>query len=277
MVEKLLQIYKYSKFFFRQINNYHKIKAKKENLLILDKYLKKIKTLAEKVEFDELKNLLFSWIKEEEEALKKIILEKQENFGKELKEELAKNNLPLFGIFPTLRVGLFTIEVNFDLNTCQIFYGPKVEKLKGKIPLSVPVIVKTLKTYYDYLNQPFFAKEYFEKLLLAYERVLLFQRLNFSEKVFLVDLLSELVFLLQKKEFHVNPKKENFKEYPRIKFSYDLYRLKTSLGNTTDNYRFKLWVAPFDATLDRRKSIWIPNNIETGEGTYFSFISFEKI
>jgi len=277
MVEKLLQIYKYSKFFYRQINNYNKIKAKKENFLILDKYLRKIKEYAEKIESDELKNLLFSWIKEEEEDLKKVILEKQENFGKELKEELEKNNLSLSGIFPTLRVGLFTLEINFDLNTCQIFYGPKIEKLKVKLPLSPTLIVKALKAYYDYLNQPFSPKEYFEKLLKAYERLLAFQRLNFGEKVFLIDLLSELIFLLQKKEFYLDPRKENFKEYSRIKFSYDLYRLKTSFGNTCDNYRFKLWVAPFDATLDRKKSIWIPNNIETGEGTYFSFISFEKL
>lgn len=276
MIERLNLISKYTKFFGRLIGKYEKIKLKKEDLSLLEKNLKKIKELCEKIEFNDLKNLVSEWIKKEEDWLKNTILEKKENFGKELKEELEKNNLSFSGIFPNIKIGIFTLEINFDLNNCQLFYGPKIEKLKTKIPLHPQTIVKILKDYLSYLNQPFNPTEYFKKLLFGYERFLFFQKLNFGEKIFLSDLLSELIFLLQKKEFYLDPKKENFKEYSRINFSYDLYRLKTSLGNQLENYSFKLWVAPFDATLDKKKSIWIPNN-EMGEGTYFSYISFEKI
>ncbi|MEO0097259.1 MAG: hypothetical protein ABIK78_04085 [candidate division WOR-3 bacterium] len=276
MVEKLNLIAKYTKFFERLIGNYEKTKLKKDELFLLEKNLKKIKELCEKIEFNDLKNLVYEWIKKEEEWLKNAILEKQENFGRELKEELEKNQLSFSGIFPNIKIGIFTLEINFDLNTCQLFYGPKIEKLKTKIPLNPQTIVKILKDYLKYLHQTFNPNEYFKKLLFAYERYLFFQKLNWGEKIFLTDLLSELIFLLQKKEFYLDPKKENFKEYSRINFSYDLYRLKTSLGNQLENYSFKLWIAPFDATLDKKKSVWIPNN-EMGEGTYFSYISFEKI
>lgn len=276
MVDKLNLISKYSKFFQRLIGNYEKNKLRKEDFLLLEKSLKKIKEFCEKIEFNELKNLVSEWIKKEEEWLKNAITEKQEKFGRELKEELEKNNFSFSGIFPNIKIGLFTLEINFDLNTCQLFYGPKIERLKTKIPLHPQTIVKTLKDYLNYLNQPFNPNEYFKKLLSAYERFLFFQKLNFGEKVFLTELLSELIFLLQKKEFYLDPKRENFQEYSRINFSYDLYRLKTFLGNQLENYTFKLWIAPFDATLDRKKSIWIPNN-EMGEGTYFSYISFEKV
>lgn len=276
MVEKLNLMVKYTKFFERLISNYEKIKLKKEDLSLLEKNLKKIKEFCEKIEFNDLKSLVSEWIKREEEWLKNTSLEKQERFGRELKEELEKNNLSFSGIFPNIKIGIFTLEINFDLNTCQLFYGPKIEKLKTKIPLHALTIVKILKDYLNYLNQPFNPNEYFKKLLFAYERSLYFQKLNFGEKIFLTDLLTELIFLLQKKEFYLDPKKENFREYSRINFSYDLYRLKTSLGNQLENYSFKLWIAPFDATLDKKKSIWIPNN-EMGEGTYFSYISFEKI
>ncbi|MCS7249925.1 MAG: hypothetical protein N2323_05805 [candidate division WOR-3 bacterium] len=276
MVEKLNLINKYTRLFLRLVGNYEKTKLKKENLSILETNLKKIKEYCEKLEFNDLKNLVSEWIKKEEEWLKNAFIEKQESFGRELKEELEKNNLSFSGIFPNIKINIFTLEINFDLNSCQLFYGPKIEKLKAKIPLHAPTIIKILKDYLNYLNYPFNPNEYFKKLLSAYERFISFQRLNFGEKIFLTDLLSELIFLLQKKEFYLDPKRENFKEYSRINFSYDLYRLKTFLGNQLENYSFKLWIAPFDATLDRRKSIWIPNN-ETGEGTYFSYISFEKI
>ncbi|MEO0088626.1 MAG: hypothetical protein ABIK41_04125 [candidate division WOR-3 bacterium] len=276
MVDKLNLLSKYAKVFQRLIGNYEKIKLKSEDFSLLEKSLQKIKEFYEKIEFNDLKTLIGEWLKKEEEWLKNTILEKQERFGQQLKEELEKNNLSFSGLFPNIRIGIFTLEINFDLNTCQIFYGPKIEKLKTKIPLQASTIIKILKYYLTYLNQPFNPNEYFKKLLLAYERSLFFQKLNFGEKIFLTDLLSELIFLLQRKEFYLDPKKENFKEYSRINFSYDLYRLKTSLGNQLENYSFKLWIAPFDATLDKKKSIWIPNN-EIGEGTYFSYISFEKI
>ncbi|MCS7250745.1 MAG: hypothetical protein NZ608_07525, partial [candidate division WOR-3 bacterium] len=213
MVEKLNLISKYTKLFQRLIGNYEKAKLKKEDFLILEKQLKKIKEFCEKLEFNDLKNLVSEWLKKEEEWLKNAIIEKQEKFGRELKEELEKNNLSFSGIFPNIKVGIFTLEINFDLNACQIFYGPKIEKLKTKIPLSAQIIVKTLKDYLNYLNQPFNPNEYFKKLLFAYERFLFFQKLNFGEKIFLTDLLTELIFLLQKKEFYLEPKKENFKEY----------------------------------------------------------------
>ncbi len=276
MVDKLNLLSKYAKVFQRLIGNYEKIKLKSEDFSLLEKSLQKIKEFYEKIEFNDLKTLIGEWLKKEEEWLKNTILEKQERFGQQLKEELEKNNLSFSGLFPNIRIGIFTLEINFDLNNCQIFYGPKIEKLKTKIPLQASTIIKILKDYLTYLNQPFNPNEYFKKLLLAYERSLFFQKLNFGEKIFLTDLLSELIFLLQRKEFYLDPKKENFKEYSRINFSYDLYRLKTSLGNQLENYSFKLWIAPFDATLDKKKSIWIPNN-EIGEGTYFSYISFEKI
>jgi hypothetical protein len=84
--------------------------------------------------------------------------------------------------------------------------------------------------------------------------------------------LSEFVLLKQSKRFYVDPQKSHFREYSRAKLSYLLYLLKKSAVQEKD---LKLYVATFDATVDKMHSIWIPEN-EEGEGTYYSHISFEQ-
>ena len=87
----------------------------------------------------------------------------------------------------------------------------------------------------------------------------------------IIEVLNEFVFIKQPQKFFNDPKKENFKDYPRIKLSYLLYILRKS-NNAGKGLKF--YVANFDATGDKKNSIWIPDNDE-GDGTYYSYISIE--
>jgi hypothetical protein len=93
--------------------------------------------------------------------------------------------------------------------------------------------------------------------------------------VFLLDLLSELVLLMQPESFRLNPAQEKFVEYPRVRFSYDLFRLKQAGAFTVGDVQLKLHVANFDATTEKAKALWVPDS-EEGDGTHYSYISFGK-
>ncbi len=53
----------------------------------------------------------------------------------------------------------------------------------------------------------------------------------------------------------------------------DLYRLKKSEVHAIENHIVKLSVATFDATTEKKRSLWVPDN-EQGDGTYYSYLSF---
>jgi hypothetical protein len=94
---------------------------------------------------------------------------------------------------------------------------------------------------------------------------------QYGEKLLVTDVLHEFAMLQQSKKFLIDPKKSNFHEFSRVKLSYILYYLKKS-DALKDMH---LHVATFDATTDKRHSMWVPDN-EEGEGTHYAYISFEK-
>jgi len=114
------------------------------------------------------------------------------------------------------------------------------------------------------------------RLQAAYRRLCGLGGLNEGTRVFLLDLLSELVLLMQPESFRLNPAQEKFVEYPRVRFSYDLFRLKQAGAFAVDGMQLKLHVANFDATTEKAKALWVPDS-EEGDGTHYSYISFIPI
>lgn len=203
-----------------------------------------------------------------------ILIEKyKEEFhfalGTKLKE-LMNNFAPIAGQFPILKVKYYTVKFDFANGQASIWWGPQKELIR-KLTLDPNLISQTIRTFDQNLANKWQSPENFVNLLKsAYKRYLLLNSLELGTKVNLLDLLSECVMLIQSKNFKADPTKENFTEYSRIQFSYDLYKMKTN-PKLVD--KIQLVVATFAVTEHREKSIWVPDN-ELGEGTYYHQIAF---
>lgn len=276
----LKEIAKNSSLVAKKIERYNAKKAVTSDWGVVnrEKSLLEIKLLIEKLP-DGIKEKGLAWYSEEESAIKRIKEEVRFNFGTKLKELLEKDGLALTGQLPILRAGLYSLRIDFDAGFSTLFFGPEIATLKNKIPLVPETIVKELTTHYRKLKgKDFNPQEFYKNLQKAYETHLLLTGHGTQDtgtKVFLVDLLFELTVLSQSKGFKIDPRRENFREYSRIQFGYDLFRLRNALANSNSPATMHLHIATFDATLDKAKAIWIPDN-EQGQGTYYSYISFEK-
>ncbi len=180
------------------------------------------------------------------------------------------------GQLPLLRVGLFTVRADFEAGRATIFWGPEVEKLKSGLSLAPAGLAATLRKWNERLKQKSVEPAKLgQRLHAAYRRYCGLGGLPDGTRVFLLDLLSELVLLMQPESFRLNPAQEKFVEYPRVRFSYDLFRLKQAGAFIVGDAQLKLHVANFDATTEKAKALWVPNS-EDGEGTHYSYISFSS-
>ncbi len=222
----------------------------------------------------EVRSILTKWLEEERMRVEKDKEEFRFGFGQRLATGLEQSNLRLRGQLPVLRVGMFSLRLDFAQGRGQLFWGPEVERLKVLSRLVPEELVKVLVQWTNSLKENSEEPERLLKgIINAYHKVCLVQGVTVGGRVALLDVLGELVLAMQPKAFRANPAQENFREYPRFRFSYDLYRLKTSGELSKIEAKFKLHVATFDATTDKTKALWVPDN-EEGEGTYYSHVSF---
>lgn len=225
----------------------------------------------------EVRANLEEWIAAERAEIEGAKAEFRFEFGRQLLAALGGSGMTVRGQLPLLRVGLFTIKAEFAAGTATVFWGPEIEKLKSGIRLEPLTLAKTVRSFGERLTARTIPPErLLGQLATAYERYCLINGQNVGSRVFLLDLLSELVLLLQPASFRLNPTQEKFVDYPRIRFSYDLYRLKQAGQFVTDNRRLKLHVANFDATIEKAKALWVPDN-DAGEGTHYSYVSFTVV
>jgi hypothetical protein len=223
---------------------------------------------------------LEAWHKDESAAADASRAEFRFEFGRQLVAGLEGSGIAVRGQLPLLRAGLFTVRVDFEAGKSTIFWGPEVERLKSGLRLAPAELALTLRKWNERLKQKSVEPEKLLRLLhKVYQRRTASDQLPVSTdagpRVFLLDVLSELVFLLQPESFRLNPAQEKFVEYPRVRFSYDLFRLKQAGAFSTGDGKLKLHVANFDATTEKARALWVPDN-EEGEGTHYSYLSFGK-
>jgi hypothetical protein len=275
IVEKLKTFKKQTTKILKLMDAYAQIKENPiDNVYLLEKNLSDIERAATSLPHTELTQSITAWLKEKKEAVAKAKDEFRFIFGKELKTLLEKDGRQLHGQYPLLRIGLFTLKLDFEFGNATLFFGPEIEKLKSNIQLQPDAICGELKKFDDMLQKKQFnAEEMLTNIYRAYERRLSLTNKSYGEKILITEVLEEFVILKQSKKFSIDPKRENYQEYPRITLSFLLYRLRTSHANQQG---MRLHVATFDATVDKLRSIWVPDN-EEGDGTYYSYISFEKV
>ena len=271
----LKEVAKKARIMAKRLELYQKIKEQPvANIHLLEKSLNDIKKLLTAFPDSEIKSNLLKWIEDENGFIKKTKEEFRFQFGNQLKELLEKDGLILKGQLPLLRAGFYSLKLNFELNFAAFYWGPEIQTIKAKIPLSVQEIYKTIHNYNEQLKKrAAAANDFYKNLQHAYQRYTSLNNIPYGNKVLLIDLLSELVLISQSTSFRADPSKDKFREYSRIQFSYDLYCLRQTPGQASS---LRLSVATFDATTDKAKSIWVPDN-EQGDGTYYSYITFEMV
>jgi hypothetical protein len=225
----------------------------------------------------EVRQKLAEWCRNEAAAIEQGRAEFRFEFGRQLVAGLEGSGMTVRGQLPLLRVGLFTVRADFEAGGAAVFWGPEIEKLKSGIALAPADLAATLKRWNERLRlKSVEPAKLAARLHAAYRRLCGFGGHNEGTRVFLLDLLSELVLLMQPESFRLNPSQDKFVEYPRVRFSYDLYRLKLAGAFAVGDMQLKLHVANFDATTEKAKALWVPNN-EEGDGTHYSYISFSPM
>ncbi|AGB05086.1 hypothetical protein AciM339_1224 [Aciduliprofundum sp. MAR08-339] len=246
------------------LTNLHKIK---QEVLKIEKTLKQSKLedfVKERIEEDvqSIKSRVAEW---EEEA--------KNTFGQKLEEDMRKMGFELRGHYPLLKVSFYTLEVDLENFKVLIWYGPQQEKL-ATCKLAPEEVVKKLSTIHKKLTQRHFNdNEFLSKVYEAYRISAYRQNKKIGDQIPISDILFEYAFLIQDKKFKINPTKNNYKEYGRVFFSYDLYRLKERRLNDME---LNLITATRAYTRKKSDFLWIPSN-EKGDGNYISHIKFREV
>jgi len=244
-----------------------------DNAYIIEKEVIEIEKAVADFSDPNIKDILAPWLKDERASIGKLKEDFRFRFGQQLKPLFDKDGVRIRGQYPLLRLGLFTLKLNFEFGEATLFFGPEVDKIKSKIPLQPKAIYDIVcRCKHDMEAEPFETDKFYDDIHAAYIRCLRLADKSSGDKILITDLLREYVFLKQPKQFMIDPSKGHFQEYSRVKLSYMLYRLR----NTDVGARgMRFHVATFDATVDKLRSFWIPDN-EEGEGTHYEYVSFEK-
>jgi hypothetical protein len=158
----------------------------------------------------------------------------------------------------------FQIDVDARGGAVDIMYGHDAMNAKP-IPLDPARVLAAYAAARKALverksNLPELLKRIFE----AYRRLIAVQGKNLGERIGVIDLYRELVWLRQSEKFRSAPAKSSFTEYPRAHFAYDVRQLQATNTLTHNNHRLQFGTATIDATDDPNRSIWIPEGAEGG-------------
>lgn len=191
-------------------------------------------------------------------------------FGQLLADALTREKQSLKGQYPSLRIGVFRLHLDFDAGTAALFFGPGAERMAARLQLQPEVLARIIKEAAAELAHGYETTAFGRDLRAAYERALAVKGADRGGKVLLTETLAEYAFLIQGREFLLDPTTRSYRGISRAQFAWRLARYRDTEGGTGD---LRLHVATFDATTDRRRSLWLPEGDE-GEGTYYAYISF---
>lgn len=212
------------------------------------------------------------WLSAERARLAEAREELRFSFGGGLASALGEIGIEPRGQLPVVRAGMFSLRVDFESGKVALYWGPEVERLVVGVALSPTVVARAVSDQLAALRKRAIEPGRFAGLLRdAYRRWLLAGGGEPGARAPLMELLAELVLLIQPESFRADPARARFVEYPRVQFSYDLYRLRSAAAGGLP----RLHVATFDSTTSRMKSLWVPDN-DQGDGTHYSFLSHPK-
>ncbi|UCD19163.1 MAG: hypothetical protein JSU64_07025 [candidate division WOR-3 bacterium] len=274
-IERIKTLSRHTKKIVKTLQEYEKmLDDRVENAYLLQKKMVEIEKILSASPAPDLKKSLAEWVENEKAATLKAAEDFRFQLGQQLKTMFAKDGIKLRGQYPVLRLGMFTLKISFEFGDAVLFFGPEVEKIRSKISLHPKTIYDTVKQYDSEMRtDPADLESVYQDLVRAYQRCLKTSDRSGGDKLLISEVLREYVFIRQPKQFGIDARRENFREYPRIKLSYMLFQLRDS---RMAEQNMRLHVATFDATVDKSRSFWVPDN-EDGDGTHYEYISFEEM
>ncbi len=274
LIQSLEHLSKRSIKLLKAIREYMKLNEHPvENAYILEKKMMTISSLAEDLLSSDIKGSLLGWLEEQRKVIGQGKDEMKFQFGNRLRELCRGGGIEVRGQYPLLRLGLYTLKLNFELGEATLYFGPEIEKIRTKIPVQAEVIYEMMaKHRHDIATNDAELGDVASGIQVAYERCTRRDGKTYGEKMLIMEVLQEYVFMKQSKSFTIDARRQNFREYPRSKMSFMLYQLRNS-GNTARGMH--LHVATFDATVDKAKALWVPDD-EEGAGTHYEYITFES-
>jgi hypothetical protein len=207
------------------------------------------------------------WIAETHRQIKATQEEFKSWFGGELEKRFKEIGLKLQGNFPELRAGAFNIRCDLEAGTVKITFGADEDSIAVVDPDPDDVVKAIQNTLREFEGLRLPDDRFVEQIRAAYDRCLKLSGLRTGEKVGILDVLKEFVWLIQSKRFTADPKRENFRSYPRTAFSYNLSKLESRGG-------LELTVAAREQASRREEHLWVPTD-DRGNGTHFASISFK--
>ncbi|MFN8607566.1 MAG: hypothetical protein U0931_08540 [Vulcanimicrobiota bacterium] len=194
-------------------------------------------------------------------------------FGKALREaaEAAGISFQQLGASPpTLRLDPFTVELDFKKGQAEISYA-RLEL--ASVPLDCEQILRERTRLLASLDSSDFEPtDYLARVHEAYRRTLASQGLKWGERVDLVEILPELAFLQQSERFRKDPVREAFKPYGKVRFAYDLARLRRARQLEHQGARLTLGTATLGSTRQKDRVLFLE---EAGQGQYYLSIAFQ--
>ncbi len=254
----------------KHIAQYMQVQEAEDNVYVLDKKIDEIERSCEELPECDLKKHVRAWIAQRRDRIKELKEEFRFTFGKKLTSLFSTDGIPVKGQYPIVRIAWYTVKMDFEFGEAEVFYGPEVEKILRKMTLHPDRIYNAIKDFDEKLKSSSKEQEkLLSKIRSAYERVLRIESKQPGEKVSIIEVMNQFVMVSQTKKFKADPSKTLFRETSRVMFSYIVHLLKK-----THAAGLHLHVATFDATVDKTRALWIPED-ETGEGTHYSYLSFE--
>ena len=220
----------------------------------------------------ETKTMINRWKSELTDRLEAYVVDNKRAFGTSLESLLKEKGVQLSGNYPLLKAGIYTIELDFDKAVALIWYGPK-EELMARSKLSATAVAKQLEYVDESLTKRLFdASSFLEHVYKAYQTVISRIGGKQGDHIPILNVLIECVFSHQNKSFAIDPRKENFKEYGRAYFSYDLYKV----GKGVVFNRELLLVPATRATAVKRENyLWVPSDTD-GNGDRCAYLFFRS-
>jgi hypothetical protein len=204
-------------------------------------------------------------LKNAQEELRLKEEELKTKFGMALATSLKVSGFTLEGNYPKLKTSFYTIDVDITLDKVTLWFGSEIEKLDTTKAIPEKVVESLLKNHDALTKRPFDEKAFLRMLKTAYQMYLTASRKSSGNDAPLSEIHALFSLLMQKEKFRRNPVKENYTEYMRGMFSYDLSRLKNRI---IDQSELKLITATMMDTRNKGDFFWIPPFDGTPSGSY---------
>ncbi len=237
-----------------------------ENVYRIEQLIISLEGLIQNTEFD--RTTLLKVLRELKDESDKLKEDFRFEFSKRLEQGLRDIGKELKGQLPDLYTGFYRLKIDFIGGKADLLFG--AEKITKCLLSPDEIIKRLIKLEQDIEKNSIPEEEFIKRLYSAWTRA---SAILNREKIPLTTILTELVVLVQKRQFYENPLRGNYTEYPRYQFAYDIYRLQKKGARKTEGKDLQLVASTFDATRKKIDYIWIPTN-ERGDGVNYSYLFF---